>query len=117
MTTGSGWVKCSLIGVNPYRVVQTETGQWEDGEEYGLRVDTDETLDPNYYYVKTAGTDGSEISVTRKVYSQNGNLLYTDVFNSVYDPVTEVIKAGSSVDANALYTEKKAEIDQLHSKS
>lgn len=117
MTTGTGWVDCALIGVSPNRTVTTETGEWQEGESYSLRIDTDDTIDANSYYTKTAGTDGSQISVTRKVYSSGGDLLMTDVFSSVYDPVTEVIKAGTSVDTDALYAEKTAQMSASKSKS
>ena len=54
----------------------------------------DDTLAPGTSYVKTRGTDGSTIEVTRTVKDVNGNIVRQDLFASVYDPINEVIMKG-----------------------
>ena len=44
--------------------------------------------------MKTRGTDGSTIEVTRTVKDVNGNIVRQDLFASVYDPINEVILKG-----------------------
>ena len=44
--------------------------------------------------MKTRGTDGSTIEVTRTVKDAAGNIVRQDLLASVYDPVNEVVVKG-----------------------
>ncbi|WP_101722480.1 VanW family protein [Eggerthella timonensis] len=89
-----GSVTATLYGVDPGYLVSTTTGDWGEGEKYATRTKVDETLAPNTSYVKTRGTDGRTITVIRTVKDESGAVLHEDAFNSVYDPVTEVVVEG-----------------------
>ncbi len=66
----------------------------EAGKKYSTTTKVDDTLAPGTSYVKTRGTDGSTIEVTRTVRDVNGNIVRQDLFASVYDPINEVILKG-----------------------
>lgn len=87
-------VTCELYGVDPGYTVQTETGQWEEGERYATKVEVDDSLPSGSSYVKTAGTNGKKITIVRTVTDKNGTLLREDVFDSDYDPIDEVKVVG-----------------------
>ena len=94
VSTQVGSVTATLYGVDPGYQVTTETGQWEAGKKYSTTTKVDDTLAPGTSYVKTRGTDGSIIEVTRTVKDVNGNIVRQDLFASVYDPINEVILKG-----------------------
>lgn len=94
VSTQVGSVTATLYGVDPGYQVTTETGQWEAGKKYSTTTKVDDTLAPGTSYVKTRGTDGSTIEVTRTVKDVNGNIVRQDLFASVYDPINEVILKG-----------------------
>ncbi len=87
-------ITVTLYGVDPDYRVTSETGDWLPGASYSTITEVDESLEPGESYIKTAGTDGMEITVTRTVYDKDGSELYEDVFNSTYSPVDEVIVTG-----------------------
>ena len=87
-------ITVTLYGVDPGYVVTSETGEWVEGEKHKTKTITDEKLAPGASYVKTAGTDGLEITVVRTVKSKDGDVVSKDVFESVYSPVTEIIVEG-----------------------
>ncbi len=84
----------TLYGVNPGYTVSTQTGEWKAGEAYRTRVECDESMAEGASYVKTAGIDGSSISVYRTVRDTAGNILHEDEFESRYDAETKVVVAG-----------------------
>ncbi|HIS40783.1 MAG TPA: VanW family protein [Candidatus Aphodovivens avistercoris] len=94
MATTDSTVTCTLYGVSPGYLVTTEVGEWEEGEKYETEEEVDETLAPGTSYVKTAGSDGSKISVVRTVTDSDGNIVRADRFDSVYDPIDEIIVKG-----------------------
>ena len=94
VSTQVGSVTATLYGVDPGYQVTTETGQWEAGKKYSTTTKVDDTLAPGTSYVKTRGTDGSTIEVTRTVKDVNGNIVRQDLFASVYDPINEVVLKG-----------------------
>ncbi len=88
-------ITVTLYGVDPHYSVTSETGDWIEGESYSTETVVDDTLEPGTSYIETAGSDGLEITVNRTVKDRNGDILYEDVFNSIYSPVNEVIVEGS----------------------
>lgn len=88
-------VTATLYGIDPGYIVSTDVGKWEKGKEYSKKTEEDEDLPRGQSYVKTPGSDGRTISVTRTVKNVSGQVIRTDVFDSVYDPVTEVTVEGT----------------------
>jgi hypothetical protein len=99
VSTSTGSVTATLYGIDPGYQVSTETGQWEAGEEYSTITKVDDSLAPGTRYVKTVGSNGSSIDVTRTVKDSDGNVVRTDLFASVYDPKDQVIVTGPSSSA------------------
>jgi len=91
-----GSLTVSIYGIDPGYTVTSETGSWEAGGTYTTVYSYDDTLAPGYSYVKTYGSDGQSITVTRYVDDKAGNTLYEDAFVSVYDPTNEVIVRGGT---------------------
>ncbi len=87
-----GYVTVKLYGVDPGYVVESETGEWIEGEKYTTKYEVDDSLSSGEKVTDTAGVDGSEITVTRTVKDADGNVIREAEFHSVYSPVTEVIK-------------------------
>lgn len=96
-----------LYGVDPGYEVSSTQGEWEDGEEFESKTVVDETLKPGTSRVETAGRNGKKITVYRTVTDSAGQILHEDSFNSVYEPVNEVIIAGP-----ALPEEEEGESEQ-----
>lgn len=94
VSCSEGSVTATLYGVDSGYQVSTETGQWEKGKTYSSTTKVDDALAPGTSYVKTRGTDGSTIEVTRTVKDAAGNIVRQDLFASVYDPVNEVVVKG-----------------------
>ena len=94
VSCSEGFVTATLYGVDSGYQVSTETGQWEKGKTHSSTTKVDDTLAPGTSYVKTRGTDGSTIEVTRTVKDAAGNIVRQDLFASVYDPVNEVVVKG-----------------------
>ena len=94
VSCSEGSVTATLYGVDSGYQVSTETGQWEKGKTHSSTTKVDDTLAPGTSYVKTRGTDGSTIEVTRTVKDAAGNIVRQDLFASVYDPVNEVVVKG-----------------------
>lgn len=88
--------------------VSTEVGDWEEGEKYKTDFEYDEDLAEGDYYLKTTGSDGSQISVTRTVTDMNGNVVKEDLFTSVYTPKNEVYLVGPGTDTSVI-TESNSE--------
>ncbi|MDO4182346.1 MAG: VanW family protein [Coriobacteriia bacterium] len=93
-------VTASLYGVSLHYTVTTDVGDWEEGEKYEIIVKEDETLPKGYSYVDTTGTDGSEISIVQTVFDQEGNVVFSKTYHSVYDPKDEVVKCGPETEVN-----------------
>lgn len=87
-----------LYGVDRGYSVKSSEGSWEDGEEYDSETIVDETLKPGTSRVETAGRNGKKISVSRTVLDSAGQVVREDTFNSVYEPVDEVIIAGPELE-------------------
>lgn len=95
-------ITVKLIGRDPNRKVTTITGDWIDGAKHTTKYEEDSTLAANASYVKTAGTDGMKISVTRLVTDDKGAVLYEDNYYSNYSPIQRVIVFGPGTDMAAL---------------
>src|SRR5699024_4994261 len=98
-TYTEGSVTVTLYGVDPGYRVSTNVGEWTEGEKHKTKTERDESMAPGTSYVKTAGTDGKNITVIRTVTSRTGEILHEDPFYSTYDPVTEVVVAGPELEA------------------
>lgn len=92
----------TLIGSDPGNEVETVTGEWKEGKKHGLKFEIDENMAANTAYVKTAGTDGMEITVTRTVKDKDGKVTIQDDFISSYAPITQVVVCGEGSDMDAL---------------
>lgn len=95
-------VTASLYSVYTGYSVTTETGAWEEGEKYGTRFETDQSLSSGTYYRKTVGEDGSRITIQRTVTDDKDNVLETAPITSVYSAKDEVYVIGPDVDTSAL---------------
>lgn len=82
--------------------VTSETGNWEEGRKYSTRFEVDDSLGSGLYYIKTTGTDGSQVTVDRTVNDAQGKVIKTDSFASVYAPKDEVYVIGPDVDTSKL---------------
>ena len=88
-------ITATLYGIDPGYVVSTETGEWQEGAEYGTTYTYDDTIAAGTQYVQTEGKNGSSISVTRTVKDSEGNVLHKDLFQSTYVAVNEVVVVGT----------------------
>lgn len=89
-----GTITVTLWGVSPERSVKTSVSDWEEGETYKTKYVLNTEMAPTAYRVKTKGSDGRSIYVDRTVYDKEGNQLSVQRFDSVYDPVDEIIEHG-----------------------
>jgi vancomycin resistance protein YoaR len=91
-------ITATLYGVDPGYTVTTDTGAWEEGDKYETVYKYDEEYGDGYSYVKSYGSDGQSITVTRTVTDRTGNVVHEDTFVSVYQPTNEVIVRGGTAD-------------------
>ena len=112
VTCGDASLTATLYGVDPGYVVESEVGEWEEGEEYSTITEVDEDLEPGESYVETSGVNGRKITVTRLVYDSDGNLLHEDVFSSTYGAVDEVIVVGPDSDEESEEEEEAEETQE-----
>lgn len=104
-------VTVTLLGRKPDLVVETEVGEWQEGEKFKVKYEIDEDLSKDKSYLKSEGTDGMDITVIRTVKDQEGNIIETDTFISSYLPVNKVIAYGKGSDLAAIkekYQEKES---------
>ncbi len=87
-------ITVSLIGVNPGYIVESEQGEFKEGEKYSTRTVEDSSLAQGESEVRQAGANGSSIEVTRTVKDSSGNIVRQDSFESVYDAQDEIIAVG-----------------------
>lgn len=85
---------CTLYGVSPGYIVKSEVGDWEEGEKAETQEVKDPTLAPGEKVVKQKPADGRKITVIRRVYDGNGELVSEDYFRSTYDPKNEIVLVG-----------------------
>lgn len=100
-------VTCTLYGVNPEYVVESDVGDWEDGKKYSYTFKTDEEKSSSYCMLESTGTDASSITVVRTVTSKDGEVLHVDYFESDYQPKNAIYVVGPGYDTAAL----KADLD------
>lgn len=91
----------ALYGVDPGYVVTSEEGEWQEGDEYVTKYVIDETMAEGQSRVKTSGTNGRSVSVTRTVRDRSGEVLHADTFYSNYQPKNEVKVIGPGEEADA----------------
>lgn len=104
-------VTARLYGVYTGYHVESELGQWEQGAKYSTRFETDDSLSSGMAYQKSYGENGSKISVTRKVYDANDNLLKENVYTSNYAAKDEVYVVGPGTDTSAYSRSTSANAD------
>ena len=112
VTCAESSVTATLYGVDPGYAVSTRVGEWEEGEKHKTKRVVDESLSPGTSSVKTRGTDGRKISITRIVKDRAGNVLHEDEFSSEYDPITEVIVVGPDTPADDAPTSGPSEDEE-----
>ena len=95
-------ITAQLFSVYTGYSVTSETGNWEEGRKYTTRFEYDDSLGSGLYYVKTTGTDGSQVTVDRTVNDEDGKVIKQDSFASVYAPKDEVYVVGPDVDTSKL---------------
>ena len=95
-------VTVALYGVSPDRRVESIAGNFEEGEKHEIKFTEDDTLSNGQYNIKTVGADGTKINVERKVYDKSGNLLYDNIFASVYGKIDEEISVGPGTDTEKI---------------
>ncbi len=108
MSYTDGTLTATLYGVDPEFSVSSNVGSWQEGEKHKTRYIEDPSLGQDDAYVKTAGTDGKSIMVTRTVKSADGTLVSQDAFYSEYDSKTEVIVCGPGYEEKKKADEEKA---------
>ncbi len=84
----------TLYGVDPGYQVETQTGQWQEGDAYKVKVKCDEHMAEGASYVEVSGVDGGGITVYRTVRGRDGSVLREDAFSSWYQPENKVVVAG-----------------------
>lgn len=89
-------VKAILYGEDMGYIVESEQSDIQEGTPFTTVYEVDETLYPGTEYVRIYGYDGHSVTVTRNVYSAEGELLITDYFNSNYSPQNTIIVQGPS---------------------
>ena len=89
-------VTATLYGISPGYSVETETGEWEEGEKYQTVYVYDDEYAAGYSYVKSYGSDGQSITVIRTVTDRNGDIVSQDTFVSVYSATNETIVRGGT---------------------
>ncbi len=87
-------ITITIWGTSDGRTVQTDTGDWVEGDAYTTTTVVDSSEPVGYSAVTTQGVNGSAITVTRTVYNADGSTRRTGTFKSSYSPVTEVITTG-----------------------
>lgn len=95
-------VTAKLYSVYTGRVVTFVQSEWTEGDTYTTKFEEDEWMYAGQYYTKTAGENGSSISVTRTVVDASGKELSHEIMNSVYSPKKEVIVVGPGTDTKPL---------------
>ncbi|MDO5117465.1 MAG: VanW family protein [Eggerthellaceae bacterium] len=85
---------CTLYGVSPGYIVKSEVGDWEEGEKAETQEVKDPTLAPGEKVVKQKPADGRKITVIRRVYNVDGELVSEDYFRSTYDAKNEIVLVG-----------------------
>ena len=91
-------ITVTLLGVDPGYTVESEEGEFKDGDKHGVITEIDNTLERGETQLKQAGVDGTSIDVIRTVKDANGNIVRKDTFTSVYDAQDEIILVGPNTD-------------------
>jgi len=94
-------VTVNLIGVDPGYTVESEEGEFKDGEKHQTRTEFDNSLAEGETQVKQSGVDGSSIEVVRTVRDSSGNIVRKDTFTSVYDSQDEIILVGPNTEVDS----------------
>ncbi len=95
-------VTVKLYGTPNGRTVESIAGSFEEGEKFKVEFESVDYLSSGQWTVKTVGANASNITVERKVYDANGNLLYDNYFYSSYSKQNEVIYVGPNPDKAAI---------------
>ena len=95
-------VTVTLYGVPNGRTIQSIPGEFTEGEKHKIIFENNASLAEGQWTVKTVGTDGTDVTVERKVYDANGNLLYDNYFSSSYSKQDEVIYVGPNADTEKI---------------
>lgn len=103
MTYTNSSVTATLYGVDMGYTVESQEGEWLDGEPFTTVYEVDNTLPVGTEYVKTTGSNGHSITVTRTVKDAEGSTLREDTFLSVYNPQNTIIVRGGA-SSQSLYS-------------
>ncbi|MDR0888559.1 MAG: VanW family protein [Coriobacteriales bacterium] len=95
MSYDSSSVTATLWGTDPGYSVDVSVGDWQAGDHYQTKQEPDADLPVGTTKVKTQGIDGRIITVNRKVYDSNGNVIRDKDFKSTYQPQDEVVQVGT----------------------
>lgn len=87
-------ITISLYGTDPGYTVTYETGPWTNLKAPPVQEIKDPKLPVGTRVVKEHGMSGRTIVVTRTV-TQDGKVVRTDSFKSVYKPVEQVVRVGT----------------------
>ena len=88
-------VAATLYGEDMGYRVESEEGEIIEGVKSTTTYVDDDELYAGVTYTRTPGSDGHSVTVTRKVYDTDGELLITDYFTSVYKPQNTIIVRGT----------------------
>lgn len=97
-------VTITLFGKMGERYVETDTGDYKEAEKYKTKFEENQSLAKGEWNIKTVGTNGTSITIQRKVYLEDGSLVYNDVFDSTYSSITQVIQYGPGTDTSQINT-------------
>ncbi|MBQ9021116.1 MAG: VanW family protein, partial [Eggerthellaceae bacterium] len=88
-------ITATLYGEDMDYRVESEEGEIIEGVKATTVYVDDDTLYPGVEYIRTNGSDGHSVTVTRKVYDSDDELIITDYFTSVYKPQNTIIVRGT----------------------
>jgi len=92
---GGGYLTFSLYSAPLHRRVVSSVTGWYNIRPMTIRREKTDTLAKGKTEVKTEGFSGRSITCYRKVYDENGKLLWNDTFVSVYPMYPEVLLVGT----------------------
>jgi len=87
-------VTCTLWGIPPGYIVESETGELIEGADYPTKRIENEDMAPGQEFVEQAGKKASRVEVLRIVYDAEGNIRERRTFYSAYDATPEIIQVG-----------------------
>lgn len=90
----SSSITIALYGTDPGYDVDSSVSQWRNVKPFRTEEVKDDGLYEGSKVIEDPGVTGRTITVTRTV-QQNGEIIRTDTFVSVYKPKTQVVRVGT----------------------